>query len=103
GDNYNGSRQFCILDARLVRNADLAPFCPAIRRPFSELISDLDAIVSRLDDPMAVLVRAVLSNETYARFCTWPAAHRHHGAVRHGLLAHSLGVVDLAERLANAY
>jgi 3'-5' exoribonuclease len=52
---------------------------------------------------MAALVRVVLSGETYNRFCTWPAAQRHHGAVRHGLLAHSLRVSDLAIRIASAY
>lgn len=41
--------------------------------------------------------------DVYERFCTWPAAQRHHGAVRHGLLAHSLRVEAIAHHLADAY
>ncbi len=102
-DSFNGCRQFRVVDAHPLPHPDFTPFCAAIRRPFAELILELDATIARLDEPMATLVRAVISGETYTRFCTWPAAQRHHGAVRHGLLAHSLRVADLALGMASAF
>jgi 3'-5' exoribonuclease len=50
-----------------------------------------------------VLVRAVLSDDVLDRFCRWPAAQQRHGAVRHGLLAHSLSVVCIATQLGETY
>jgi 3'-5' exoribonuclease len=52
---------------------------------------------------MATLVSAVLAGDMLEHFCVWPAAHIRHGAVRHGLLEHSLRVALLAERLADGY
>lgn len=102
-DFYNGACQLAVRSAEWLPDADLQPFVRAARRPVDELQAELDARIAELDPDLAALVREVLAGEVYERFCTWPAARRHHGAVRHGLLDHSLRVAALAWRIAAAY
>lgn len=102
-ETFGGSRQMRVTDAQAVPNADLARFAPAVQRPITELLSEYDERVAELDEELEALVRQILSGETFDRFCSWPAAQYNHGAVRHGLLAHSLRVAALAESLANTY
>lgn len=102
-DHFNGCMQLRVLDAQLMPEADMSAFEVAISRPFHELIAELEHTIAQLDEPLASLIRSVLSGETHARFCAWPAAQRHHGAARHGLLSHSLRVARLAVSLAEIY
>jgi 3'-5' exoribonuclease len=100
---FNGTQQLRLTDAYAVPDADLTPFAPSIQRPLAELLAEYDARVAELDAPLAELIRHTISNQIYERFCTWPAAQYLHGALRHGLLAHSLRVATLAESLADSY
>lgn len=102
-DVFNGTRQLRVTDAHVVPDADLSLYTRDTRRPLADLTARLDTLIARLDPHLAALVHAVMSDETYARYCSWPAAQRHHGAVRHGLLAHSLRVAEIAECLADCY
>jgi 3'-5' exoribonuclease len=102
-DSFNGLRQLAVTDARLVTDADLAVFARATRRSIDDLRAELETYVSDLEPDLAALVRTLLADEIYDRLCTWPAAQFRHGAVRHGLLAHSLRVAELAQKLALAY
>jgi 3'-5' exoribonuclease len=102
-DTYNGERQLCITEAHEVADADLSPFAPAIQRPRAQLETELAARIAALDPDVGALVTSVLSGEVYARYSTWPAAQRHHGALRHGLLAHSVRVACLVTGLCDAY
>lgn len=102
-ESYNGACQLRVTDARPVAGADLAPFALSIHRPLATLLSELDDRVAQLDAALSALVRQVISGETLERFRTWPAAQYKHGAVRHGLLAHSLRVAAIAESTAAVY
>lgn len=81
----------------------MSAFVRTSYRPLTELQQELEVLISELDTELASLVRAVLSGDVYERYCEWPAAQSHHGAVRHGLLAHSIRVARLAQRIADAY
>src|SRR5689334_15418971 len=100
---FGGNRQLRVRQGRPSPDADIAAFALTTRTPVEVLQRQLDVCINELDAELAALVRAVLTDEAYTRFCEWPAAHHRHGAVRHGLLAHSLRVVELARQLASAY
>lgn len=102
-DSFNGAFQLSVTNAHAAPEADISAFVTSTKRSENELLSELETIVATLDTNIAALVWAVLSGETYTRFRTWPAAQAHHGAVRHGLLAHSLRVAALAEMIAVTY
>jgi 3'-5' exoribonuclease len=102
-DLYHGERQLRIQEAQPAPDVQLDRFVRATRRTVDELRADLDATIEALAPDLAALVRAVLSGEVLERFCTWPAAQQMHGAVRHGLLAHTLRVAGLARAIATAY
>lgn len=102
-DIFNGERQIRIAGADHIAGADLSAFVKATRRSLSMLLNELDEVCASLDNQMRALVRAVLCGDALDDFCAWPAAHHRHGAVRHGLLAHSLRVAELVQRIADAY
>jgi 3'-5' exoribonuclease len=100
---YNGERQLSLSEVHEVPDADMSVFAPAIPRPRAALEAELASFVAALDPDMRALVSLVLSGEVYARYCTWPAAQRLHGALRLGLLAHSVRVADLVRLIYEAY
>jgi 3'-5' exoribonuclease len=103
-DVFQGERQLRVTSALPVPTADLSGFLKSSRRSGAELVNELDAACSSLDDQMRAIVEAVLSDDNIrADFYSWPASHQRHGAVRHGLLAHSLRVADLVQRIADTY
>lgn len=102
-DVFKGERQLRVTSAQHVPTADLSAFVKSTRRSVAELAHELDEVCSSLDGHMRALVQVVLYDQMLDDFCTWPAAHHRHGAVRHGLLAHSLRVVELVQRIADAY
>lgn len=100
---YRGNPQIRIREMRPAPDTGVELFVRSARTDIDTLREELEDRIRSLEPGMGTLVRGVLAGSVYDRFCTWPAAHSRHGAVRHGLLAHSLGVVRLAERLAEAY
>ena len=105
-ETFNGSTQLRVTDAQPLLDADLAPFALAVQRPLAEMLTEYDARVAQVtqfDAPLAALLRQILSGDNFDRFSTWPAAQYKHGAVRHGLLAHSLRVAAVAESFATVY
>ncbi len=101
-DTYHGERQLRLVEAQPAPDVQEC-FVRATRRSIEDLQAELAATIEALEPDLAALVSAVLSGEVYERFCTWPAAQHKHGAVRHGLLAHSLRVARLAQAIAAAY
>lgn len=102
-DMFNGERQLRITGAEHVPDADLGSFVRATRQSLPALLNELDKVYASLDDQMLALTQTVLCDDVLDDFCVWPAAHHRHGAVRHGLLAHSLRVAELVQRIADAY
>lgn len=102
-DQFGGRPQLRVQTIRPAPDVSVAAFVGSAALPVEVLQTELDARIARLDPALATLVRTVLSGEVYERFCVWPASHTRHGAVRHGLLEHSLRVAALAERLAGVY
>lgn len=102
-DQFEGQRQLTITRIRAAAAFDPAAFVRSAYQPAEQLRMELAAWIEQLDPEMAALVSTVLADETYERFCTWPAAQHHHGAVRNGLLAHSLAVAQLVHALAGVY
>jgi 3'-5' exoribonuclease len=100
---FGGNRQLRVRKGRPSPDVDIAAFAVSTRTPVEVLRGQLELCINELDAELAALVRAVLTGEVYTRFCEWPAAHHCHGAVRHGLLAHSVRVAALARQLASAY
>ena len=102
-DSFQGANQLSVTDAHGMPDADLTAFAKSTKRCESELVAELEALVATLDADLVAVVWAVLAGDTYIRFRTWPAAQMHHGAMRYGLLAHSLRVATLAEHIAMSY
>jgi 3'-5' exoribonuclease len=102
-DVFNGERQLRIMRADHIPDADIGPFVKLTHQPLAELLSEFDEVSASLDNQMHALLRSVLHEGVFGDFRDWPAAHRRHGAVRHGLLAHSLRVADLVQRIADTY
>jgi 3'-5' exoribonuclease len=102
-DSYNGERQIRLQELRPLPEVPPDRFARATRRSGDALRADLATVIGGLEQSVAALVHTVLSGDVYERFCIWPAAQHAHGAVRHGLLAHSLRVAQLARSLAAAY
>lgn len=102
-DAYHGEPQLHVDQARPAPSVEPDLFVRTTRRHVEDLRSELAAVIDALEPDLAALVRAVLSGEVYERFCIWPASQQRHGAVRHGLLAHTLCVAALARNIAAAY
>ena len=102
-DHYQGTPQLQVLTATPASDVDIAVFARSSRRALDELQDELEALIIDTGNELAPLVRAVLAGETLERYCQWPAAQSHHGAVRHGLLAHSIRVARLAQSLIAGY
>lgn len=102
-ETFQGAVQLRVSNAEALPGADLSPFVRATQRPLADLQAELQALIAGLDADLAALLRAVLARNVYERFCTWPAAQSHHGAVRRGLLAHSVRVAHIAVQLGDAY
>lgn len=98
-EEFSGERQLSIVEGWPMPDADLGAYTVAAHTPLAELQTHLDVEIAALDRPFQALVRVVLSGDVYERFCEWPAAQHHHGAVRHGLLVHSLRVTEIARQL----
>lgn len=79
-------------------------FMPGTRRPKAELEDDFTALMNKVDHPgLWQLLNCCFSPEVMGRFCCWPAAVRHHGAVVGGLLEHTVNVATIAAQLACMY
>ncbi len=102
-DTFQGVPQMKLTAATPAPAVDISLFARTARRPLHELQCELETLILATGAELSPLVREILSNEAYERFCEWPAAQSHHGAVRHGLLAHSIRVARLAQGLAEAY
>ena len=88
---------------RLMPDADPAYYARKTTRTLDDLMGRFDAVLASLQPPWAALVHAALDGEALDRFSKWPAALYHHGAVRHGLLAHSLLTAEIASLLPQPY
>lgn len=102
-DRYGGEVQLRVLHVRAAPALEFGSFSRTTRRTLEELTAQLDAHIATLDADLAALVHAILKDDIYERYCTWPAAQVRHGAVQHGLLAHSLHVAELAAGMAEVY
>ncbi|MGH2501463.1 MAG: HD domain-containing protein [Ktedonobacterales bacterium] len=102
-DHYQGTPQLQVLTASPASDVDIAVFARSSRRALDDLQDELEELIIDAGNELAPLVRAVLTGEILERYCQWPAAQSHHGAVRHGLLAHSIRVARLAQSLIAGY
>lgn len=102
-DIYNGNRQLKLFDMTPATNIDPLLFSKTTRRTLAELEDSFNAIIASLAPAYAALVQEVLSEDVGERFRIWPAAQSHHGAVRHGLFAHSILTAQIAASLPDPY
>jgi len=102
-DQFQCTPQLQLLSATLASDVDIALFARSARRALEDLQDELETLIMDTGSELASLIRAVLSGDVYERFCLWPAAQSHHGAVRHGLLAHSIRVARLTQSLIAGY
>lgn len=102
-DSFQGVRYLNVTGGASIPDANPDSYCARSRRSRQDLEAALHLLIAELDEEMASLVRNTLVEDTYERYCTWPAAQTHHGATLHGLLAHSVAVTELALALAEQY
>lgn len=102
-DRYLDEQQLRIQHMSEAPEIDVALFERSTRRSLSDLQSVLAELIATLRPSLAVLVDTVLSGERYHRFCQYPAARTKHGAVKHGLLAHSIYVATIARSFSPHY
>jgi 3'-5' exoribonuclease len=90
--------------ARVDESVPIDLFQVGTRHTISQLQDTFRQFVNKVNHPglHALLVRC-FTPETLARFYRWPAAVRHHGAVRSGLLEHTVNVTLVADRLTQIY
>jgi 3'-5' exoribonuclease len=90
--------------ARVDESVPIDLFQVGTRHTISQLQDTFRQFINKVYAPglHALLVRC-FTPETLARFYRWPAAVRHHGAVRSGLLEHTVNVTLVADRLTQIY
>lgn len=80
-------------------------FLPASKRPPGEMLNELDAIISGINDGhIKALLEAIFNDKDIReRFSTAPAAKSMHHPYLGGLLEHVLSLCNLAEMVAGHY
>ncbi len=86
-------------------SVDEAMFRQASPRPRAEMEAELDEWITRVKNPdCRRLLEYMFHEESFReRFCMAPAAARVHQAYLHGLLEHTLAVMQLAWGISNLY
>ncbi len=79
-------------------------FTLGTRRPIAQLEISFQRLLLEVEHPdLSELLRCCFTPELLARFCRWPAAIRHHGAITGGLLEHTVNVATIAKRFSQLY
>ncbi len=86
-------------------SVDWAELLPSAGRPASEMWTALTALTDTVENPYlkALIDLFVTDKEFKAAFCRAPAARAMHHAYIAGLLEHTLGVLRLADSVAEIY
>lgn len=87
------------------QSIDATAFLPESPIPYEELTARFDRIIDEMSDPHCqALLRAFREDETiWKRFSNAPGAKMWHHPYLHGLLEHTLSVVDVARFIGNHY
>lgn len=93
-----------VIHARIDESVPLEVFQVETRHSITQLQETFRQFMNKVHHPgLNELLRRCFSSDVLARFYRWPAAVRHHGAIRGGLLEHTVNVTLIAERLTQIY
>ena len=90
--------------AQLDESASPELFLLGTRRPIEQIEEHFRELMSKVyHEGLHALLHRCFSTEVMEKFRRWPAALRQHGAVRGGLIEHTVHVTLIADRLAQLY
>src|SRR5258708_5658622 len=103
-EKYLNQTYIRVLHARVDEAVPLDFFQVGTRHSISQLQETLRQFMNKVYHPgLHTLLLRCFSTDELARFYRWPAAVRHHGAIRGGLLEHTVNVTLIADRLTQIY
>lgn len=104
-DEYEGNKQLTVSNATVIPDADKMEFCPHTEEDAESMQRELLEYLGEVQNYWCQkLIHVLIDNETWwNRFCTSSAAVSIHHDVVGGLLEHTLGVVRMSCRAADAY
>ncbi len=108
-DEYNGRLQLRLDKVRFAPDSevgDFSQFFPVSRRPVTEMLAEMDALIASVKDPWIRKLLAALfveNAELRAAFAKAPAAKSMHHVYLGGLLEHTLSILGMAERACGHY
>ena len=108
-DEYNGRLQLRLDKVRFAADAevgDFSAFFPVSRRPVTEMLAEMDAVIASVKDPwIRKLLTALFVEDADLRaaFAKAPAAKSMHHVYLGGLLEHTLSILGMAARACDHY
>ena len=103
-EKYLNQTYIRVLHARVDEAVPVDFFQVGTRHSISQLQETLRQFMNKVYHPgLHTLLLRCFSTDELARFYRWPAAVRHHGAIRGGLLEHTVNVTLIADRLTQIY
>lgn len=104
---FNNNLQITVRKITRIEDTEinLRDFLPASPRDRAEMEAELDAWIAKVQHPdcQRLLERIFGHDKLRELYCNAPAAQRVHQAYIHGLLDHTLAVMNLAWKIADQY
>jgi 3'-5' exoribonuclease len=104
-EDYKGALQVIVQSISACELEDWSAYMPTARRPQSELVEELQRLISSVKNPwLKQLLKETLGDSTFQEaFFLAPAAKSYHHACVGGLLEHSLDVARQVVTVARRY
>jgi 3'-5' exoribonuclease len=104
-DEYQGQPQIRIKEIRNLNpneTTTIEDFLPKSKRKLEEMEKQLWTRIEKIDDPfLKQLLKIMLDGECYQKYLKAPAGKSWHHSYIHGLLEHTLEIVELCDLTAN--
>jgi 3'-5' exoribonuclease len=106
-EEYQGNLQIRVSSIKLstsANNVNPRDFLPESKRNLEEMKKEFDQKIKSIkNDSFAKLIKQIFSGETYDKFCNAPAGKSWHHAYVHGLLEHTLEIINICELVCKFY
>ena len=100
-EEYQGNLQIRVSSIKMATDADnvsARDFLPESKRNLEVMKKEFDQKIKSIkNDFLEKLIKQIFSEETYEKFCDAPAGKSWHHAYVHGLLEHTLEIINICE------
>ena len=100
-EEYQGALQIKVNSIRLAKpseNVSPTDFMPVSKRNFDEMRKEFDSKIKDVANPyLSKLLKKTFSGDNFKKFCNAPAGKSWHHAYIHGLLEHTLEIINICE------